>query len=145
MVLMPPTRCGWKKVIGAWGSDLTTERTPHESGLGFLLKPEAREFTGRKALLQRMETDDRWEMVLLEIRTDNVDPFYSHSIFHDGKPVGIITSAGYGHRTNKALGLGYLRTRDLRNGLSVKVLGKSCEAIVLNQPPFDPDNLRMKG
>ena len=134
-----------EKGYRAWGSDLTTERTPDESGLDHFIKIDGREFTGRKALMERMQSDDRWGMQLLEIDSDDVDPFYAHSVWHDDLPVGIVTSGAFGHRTGKALALAYLRKRDLREGLTVDIIGRRYDAKVLEKPPFDPDNRRLVG
>ncbi|WP_166418282.1 GcvT family protein [Cochlodiniinecator piscidefendens] len=133
-----------EKGYRAWGGDFTTERTPSESGAGFLVKPEGRDFTGKAALIKRMASEDRWEMVLLEVETDEVDPFYSHGVLHNDAVVGIVTSAAWGHRTGRALALAYLRKRGVREGLSVEILGKPYAAKVLDKPPFDPTNSRLK-
>jgi dimethylglycine dehydrogenase len=131
-----------EKGYRAWGMDLTTERSPLESGLGFLVKPEGRKFIGRDTLLKRPLP---WEMVLLEIDTDGeVEPFYSHSVMNNGRPVGVVTSGAYGHRTRRSLALAFLREPGLRDGLAVKMLGKEKNARVLNSPPYDPTNGRMK-
>ena len=134
-----------EKGYRAWGSDFTTERTPAETGAGFLIKPEGRSFTGKDALLARMASDERWEMVLMELKTQDVDPFYSHPVMHQSEAVGVVTSAAWGHRTGCALALAFLRTRGIRSDLSVEILGKPVAATVLDRPPFDPDNRRMKG
>ncbi len=133
-----------EKGYRGWGGDLTTERTPEEAGLGSLICAEGREFTGREALLERMQCPDRWEMVLLEVESGTLDPFYAHPVRHAGQPVGIITSGAHGHRTNRTLALAYLRRRGLRDGLSVDILGQSFAARVLDRPPFDPDNTRLR-
>ena len=133
-----------EKGYRAWGADFTTERTPAETGAGQLVRPEGREFAGRASLTRRMAAEDRWEMVLLAVDTDEVDPFYSHPLFHDGRPVGIVTSGGWGHRCGQALALAYLRQRGLRDGLTVEILGRTVPARVLDAPPFDPTNERMK-
>lgn len=133
-----------EKGYRGWGADLTTERTPAESGVGFLVRPDGHEFAGKEALLRRMADPARWEMVLLEVETDGFDPFYAHAVHHDGAPVGIVTSGAHGHRTGRTLALAYLRCRGLRDGLSVEILGRSCPAKVLDAPPFDPDNNRLK-
>ena len=89
-------------------------------------------------------------MVLLAVDTDEVDPFYSHPLFHDGRPVGIVTSGGWGHRCGQALALAYLLQASLdtttgeRDGLTVEILGRTVPARVLDAPPFDPTNERMK-
>ena len=133
-----------EKGYRAWGADLTTERTPAESGLGPVLNLAGRDFIGKQALLQRMNDDSRWDMVLLSIDTEEVDPFYSHTVHHAGKPVGIVTSAAWGHRTNQALALAYLREKNARTNLTVDILGRHYPATILEQPPFDPDSLRLR-
>ena len=63
---------------------------------------------------------------------------------HEGRPVGIVTSGAHGHRTGLTLALAYLRTRGLREGLTVDILGQRFDANVLDRPPFDPDNTRLR-
>lgn len=133
-----------EKGYRAWGGDLTTERTPEEAGLGPLIRTEGRDFTGRAALVERMASPDRWEMVLLEIDSGTRDPFYAHPVRHEGQPVGIVTSGAHGHRTGRTLALAYLRRRGLRDGLTVDILGQSFAAQVLDRPPFDPGNTRLR-
>ena len=133
-----------EKGYRAWGGDLTTERTPDEAGLGSLIRPEDRDFPGRDALLRRMDSPDRWEMVLLRLDSGTLDPFYAHTVRHEGRPVGIVTSGAHGHRTGLTLALAYLRTRGLHEGLTVDILGQRFDATVLDRPPFDPDNTRLR-
>ncbi|KIC17286.1 GcvT family protein [Leisingera sp. ANG-Vp] len=133
-----------EKGYRAWGADFTTERTPAETGAGFMIKMD-HEFTGKDALAQRMQADGRWEMVLLEIEARDVDPFYAHGVLQQERVVGMVTSAAHGHRTGKTLALAYLRDRAARDGLCVDLLGKRLPARVLTQPPFDPGNARLKG
>ena len=141
-----------EKGYRAWGADLTTERTPIEAGLGHLVRPEGREFTGREALLTRAESADAWRMVLLSMEPDDdADPFYTHTVRRDGQPVGIVTSGAPGHRTGTVLALAYLRpeaeagAHDAHGALEVSVLGRRCRARVLDSPPYDPANVRLRG
>ncbi|MEO0909575.1 MAG: glycine cleavage T C-terminal barrel domain-containing protein, partial [Pseudomonadota bacterium] len=73
-----------------------------------------------------------------------IDPFYAHTLWKDDRPVGIVTSGAYGHRTNKVLALAYLRDTSARDDLTVSILGQHRKATILLQPPFDPENIRMK-
>ena len=132
-----------EKGYRGWGADLTTERTPLESGLGYLVQPEAREFIGRGAMLAR-QTDAAWDMVLLEIEPGEVDPFYAHPVLQGAKEVGVVTSGAYGHRTGKVLALAYLRDRTARDGLSISILGQPRAARILSRPPYDPGNEKLK-
>ena len=131
-----------EKGYRGWGMDLTTERSPLESGLAFLVKPEGRDFIGRDAMLKRQPG---WDMVLLEIDTEGeVEPFYSHTVFAAGRPVGVVTSGGFGHRVRRSLALAFLRERNMREGLTVKLLGRERGARILDTPPYDPQNLKLK-
>ncbi|MEM7439994.1 MAG: FAD-dependent oxidoreductase [Pseudomonadota bacterium] len=118
-----------EKGYRAWGGDLTTERSLSEVGLSaFTSDP----------------TPASWEMVLLELDCTGAFPFYSHAVFHAGAPVGVVTSAAFGHRTGKWLALAYLREKGLREGLSVLVLQQEFAAHVLPQPPYDPNNDKLR-
>lgn len=131
-----------EKAYRAWGLDLTTERSPLESGLAHLVKTEGRDFLGRQAMLDRVQP---WDMVLLDIDTDGiVEPFYSHPVFAEGRPIGVVTSGAYGHRVQKSLALAFLREPRLRQGLTVKLLGRERPARILPQAPYDPLNSRLK-
>lgn len=134
-----------EKGYRAWGSDLTSERTPAESGMGAMIKTDGRAFRGKEKLMQRMQDSARWDMVLLEIETLGFDPFYAHPVLQGERVVGIVTSAAHGHRTGKTLALAYLRDPGARHGLGVEILGRVCGAQVLERPPYDPDNSRLKG
>ena len=99
-----------EKGYRAWGADLTTERTPLEAGLDRLVRTEGREFTGREALLARAASPSAWRMALLSVEPDgDADPFHTHTVWREGRAVGIVTSAAPGHRTGTVLALAYLR------------------------------------
>ena len=142
-----------EKGYRAWGVDLTTERTPIEAGLARLVRTEGREFTGRDALLARAGSADAWHMVLLSMEPDaDADPFYAHTVRKGGRSVGIVTSGAPGHRTGTVLALAYLRPEAAEadalgaNGeLEVSILGRRCRARVLDAPPYDPVNSRLRG
>ena len=132
-----------EKGYRSWGMDLTTERSPLETGLAFLVKPDGRHFVGRDAMLSRAPN---WDMVLLDIHTDGaVEPFYSHTVFAEGRPIGIVTSGTYGHRVKRSLALAFLREPEIRDGLTVKLLGRERPARILDKPPYDPHNARLRG
>ena len=165
--------------------DLGTERTPLECGLHQLVKTDNRQFKGREALLERADAADRWQMVMLEInatdRRNNqtsgtaaepgeefIDPFYAHPVLHRDKPIGIVTSADFGHRTGKTVALALIRDRDILENvlagksevksnaeglgvegsgaeeLGIEVLGQRFSCNVIEQAVYDPDNSRLR-
>jgi dimethylglycine dehydrogenase len=129
-----------EKGYRAWGSDLTTERSPMEAGLSAFVRRDA-DFTGCAAMTKR---EAPWQMVLLELETDEVDPFYAHTVWRSDQPVGIVTSGAFGHRTGKTLALAYLRDPNARDQLHVSLLGRNRVAKILPHPPYDPDNVRLR-
>ena len=141
-----------EKGYRAWGSDLTTERDLVETGLSVFCKTEGRDFLGRSALEDRLQQSGRWQMKLLSIESDQQDPFYAHSLYVGDEPVGVVTSGGYGHRSQKTLALAYLSDSekaikaDAGEGspLEIRILNKRYQATILDEVPFDPKNARLK-
>jgi dimethylglycine dehydrogenase len=118
-----------EKGYRAWGTDLTTERTPLEAGLGHLVRTEGREFIGRAALLERARAEDHWSMELIELDAPEFDPFYMHTVFRQEQVVGMVTSGSYGHRLQKSIALAYFRTPIAgHDELEVEILGRRVSA-----------------
>lgn len=87
-----------------------------------------------------------WTMALLEI-DDDVErlPFYAHAVMQAGRPVGIVTSGAYGFRTGKTIALAYLKPGVMADNITVSILGKELVARELQEAPYDPGNLRLRG
>ncbi|MGI9310919.1 MAG: GcvT family protein [bacterium] len=136
-----------EKGYRAWGSELTTERTPLEAGMDAFVKTGngfRRGFCGERAMLRRQSEPGHWRMHLLELDVTDVDPFYSHAVMQRDKAIGLVTSGSFGHRVNKALALAYFSQPPAGEGLFVSLLGKAVPAKVLEAIPYDPANRRCK-
>ncbi len=72
-----------EKGFAAWGAEFSTERTPAETGMAALIKPD-HDFIGREALLRRMQDPQRWEMVLLELAPGEAEPYHGHGLWRGG-------------------------------------------------------------
>ncbi len=132
-----------EKGYRGWGSDLSTERTPAESGLGGFVQETGRAFIGRDAMLER-DQKSTWSSQLLRIEASGIDPFYGHPVLRGDTVIGIVTSGGFGHRTGQQLALCLLRDPVDGATLSIEILGHRYKAIPLAHPPFDPQNTRLK-
>ena len=64
----------------------------------------------------------------------------------DGTPVGQVTSGAYGYFIEKSLALGTIKAGSANPGdkVSVAVLGRPHDAILLERPLFDPDGNRLR-
>ncbi len=139
-----------EKGYRGWGSDLTTERDLMETGLGMFVKSDGRKVNGMPQLQERLNSPDRWTMVLLSVESDDQDPFYAHTLYSGDDAVGVVTSGAYGHRTGHVLALAYLRDVDQalkahdQGRLELQMLNKRYLVKILPKIPFDPDNERLK-
>ena len=133
-----------EKCYPAWGSELTTECTPDEAGLGALVKPGGGRFRGEAALLRRRSEPGGSRLRLLALADAELAPFYAHAVLSGDQPVGLVTSAAFGHRAGKTLAFAWLREPLPAAGLLVSVLGKPVAAEALDTIPFDAGNRRCK-
>ena len=135
-----------EKGYGSWGREYSPEWWPQESGLAGLIKMD-KDFLNRDAYAALAEAPPRERLVVLEVRANGADASGGEPIFApDGEPVGQVTSGAFGHGVGRSLALGYVRAERARGGerLDVAVLGRPHEAVILAEPPFDPEGARLR-
>jgi dimethylglycine dehydrogenase len=69
------------------------------------------------------------------------------TVWHGGKIVGETLSGGYGHRVDKSIALGMLRSDMAQGGteIEVEIYGDRFKAVVQPDGPlFDPNNERLR-
>jgi len=136
-----------EKGYAAWSTELTSERSPEESGGAQFVNTDNRNFVGRDELINR-RSDGAWRTVLVEIDIDQTDadgvqPFYAHPVFQGDQVVGVVASAAYGYRCEKYLAFALLKEHKITDNLSVEILGIKYKAQVLNAVPYDADNTNL--
>jgi 4-methylaminobutanoate oxidase (formaldehyde-forming) len=143
-----------EKAYRAWGHDVGPEDTPLEAGLGFAVrfaKPVA--FVGREALLAQRETGVERRLVVLTLEDPEALPLGDEPILHDGRIVGQVTSAAFGHSLGRAIALGYVRLPErvaveemiAADGLELNIAGRRFAAGASLQAPWDPKGRRLRG
>ena len=135
-----------EKGYGSWGRDYSPEYWPHESGLGRLVKP-AKDFLNKPAWEAIAERPPRETLELLEIDATTADASGGEPVFDArGRPIGQVSSGGYGYAVGKSLALAYLKAGAAAPGETVEVaiLGRPHAARVLAEPPFDPAGARLR-
>ena len=132
------------------GAEMTNEISTVEAGLGRFVNMNKGDFVGRDAL-ERIEREGVTQrLVYLEVDASNADclggePVYSGGA--DGKVIGVTTSGGFGHRTQKSLAFAYLAPDfcDVGTEIEIDILEERRPATVLDTlPVFDPDNDRLR-
>ena len=121
------------------GNELTPEIGLVEAGMLRFFKPENRQFTGREATLDRIAGGPSTRLVCLAVdAVDAVDAdcHGGGSVLCDGRPVGMVSSGGYGHRTSRSYAFAFVEPRLARPGtaLEVVILEQARAATVPNGP-----------
>ena len=79
---------------------------------------------------------------LLGFRVDatDADAIGDEPIWHDGKPVGWVTSGAFGHRVGASLALGYVPAAlaAAMSGFEIEIIGERHRATRLAGAAFDP-------
>eukprot|EP01136_Pigoraptor_vietnamica_P037311 Opistho-1_new@105106 len=148
-----------EKAYRAWGAELSPDYTPLEAGLGFAVdmnKPGG--FIGKEALLQQKKEGVRRRLVNFVIKDPEAHPWGDEAIIRDGRVVGFVSSAAYGHTLGRAVCMGYVTDKAadgtpgivtpdyIKSGkFEIEIAGKRYASAASLRPPFDPENLRVKG
>lgn len=127
--------------------ELTNEVTlPEADVMRFVKVDKDGGFRGLEKTLESVAKAEKgglpWVCVQLEVQCDDREPHSSETIFHNGEPVGQVSSGGRGFYTGKALAFAYVKPSAAKPGtaLEVMVLGDRFPATVLAEPVFDPAN-----
>ncbi|SPJ31163.1 FAD-dependent oxidoreductase [Falsiruegeria mediterranea] len=121
--------------------ELTTDIGMFDVGLDRFFRSEGRDFIGKEAALAAKDHVG-WELLYCEVHSDHIDVHGGEAVLLDGAPVGLTTSGGYGYTVRKSLAFVFVRKGTPRSGLSVLLLNQEYPLTVLDEPAFDPDNLR---
>jgi len=129
------------------GTELSIEYAAYESGLHRFVHPNKGDFIGRDALVRWREQGFANQFVTMEVHeVTDADPLGNNPIYKNGTLVGRATGGNYGFRLGRSLALGMVRPEhaELGTELSMDVLGKRHPVTVIEESPYDPENLRLR-
>ncbi len=134
-----------EKAYRLWGVDMSADWTPLEAGLERFVAFDKGEFVGRDALLRQREEGVARTLACLTVETDDADPHGNEPVRADGTPIGYVSAGGYGHVVEQSIALAYLPVAhaEPETRLTVDILGEPRPAVVVPQPIYDPENLRL--
>jgi dimethylglycine dehydrogenase len=125
-------------------SELTNEVTLLEADVMRFVKLDKGDFIGRDKTLASQDGTLPWLCVYLDVDCADADPLGGETVFRDGRPVGQVSSGGYGHHIKKSLAFAYVNPESAAPGteLEVAVLDERRPARVLGEPVYDPRSER---
>ena len=129
-----------------WSTDVTSEHTPYEAGLGFCVKLDKGEFQGREALLRQRAEGVGRKLCCLVVADGTAVAVGNEPVIHEGKVIAQVTSGGYGFTVQESIAYAYLpaglATRETR--VAIELDGREVPATVAREPRYDPANSRIK-
>jgi 4-methylaminobutanoate oxidase (formaldehyde-forming) len=136
-----------------YGHDIDNTDSVLEAGLGFAVDlKKAGGFLGKEAVLaQKAAGPLRKRLVQVLLRDPGPLLFHAEPVWRDGKALGYVRAASYGHTLGGAVGLAMIEAdvpidqKFLDEGRwEVEVAGARVPAIASLRPLYDPGNLRIK-
>ncbi|MFF5480359.1 FAD-dependent oxidoreductase [Streptomyces sp. NPDC012935] len=135
-----------EKGYRSFGTDMTYEHDPYEAGVGFAVKPDKDDFIG-KAALERRRTEARRKLTCLTIDDPQSVVMGKEPVYDGERAVGYVTSAAYGYTIGKGIAYAWLPTELAAPGTALHIgyFDKRVEAVVAEEPLFDPSMSRLRG
>ena len=136
-----------EKGYRAWGSDLNTEHTPYDAGLGWAVKLDKGDFLGRAALVAARKRGQTRRLCILTSSAADAMAMGSEPVLDlNGNKIGYVTSAEYGYSVGKLVMMAYLPIDYAKPGqeLQIMYLDRSFRVFVDKDPLFDTAMARLK-
>jgi dimethylglycine dehydrogenase len=136
-----------EKGFGSWAREYRPLYSPVEAALGRFVAWDKPDFIGRSAAHDERGSGGHLRLCAFQVDAGDADAIGDEPIWHDGKPLGWVTSGGYGHFVGTSLALGYVprEVADAIDGFEIEIIGERRRAKRLAAPLFDPTGARMRG
>jgi aminomethyltransferase len=112
--------------MALYGHEIHASISPLEADLGWIVKLDKGDFTGRDALMKQKQTGVKRKLVGFEMRGRGIGRD-GYEVYIDGSPAGWVTSGSPSPTLNKNIGLCYLPVEHAQPGRKIEI-------IIRNQP-----------
>ena len=129
-----------------WGADIHTEYNPYEAGLGWAVRLEKGDFTGREALLEIRKKGIARKLCCLTLDDPDAVVMGKEPILIGSHVLGYVTSANHGYTVGEFIAYGYVPLAYAKPGTSVEIeyFGNCHRATVSHEPLYDPRGEKLK-
>jgi aminomethyltransferase len=119
-----------------YGNDIDQTTNPLEAGLGWIVKLDKGDFTGKQPIMELKQQGVKRKLVAFEL-VDKAFPRQHYEIQKNGRKIGEVTSGTFSPSLDKGIGLGYVPVEysGIGTELDVIIRGKQNRAVVI-KPPF---------
>ncbi len=125
-----------------WGSDLTPDHSPKESGVTWAMDM-TKDFRGKKAAI---EADVNQKVVTLRFDDPLAVVYGWEPVYQGDRVIGRVAGGAYGYSVGAFIAHAFLDAQVTDVGLAVEVeqTGRRLAAHVVQGPLFDPSSIRLK-
>ena len=134
-----------EKGYRVWGSDIGPEVDPFQAGLGFCVKLDKGEFTGRAALLKKRDAPAHTRLACLVLEEPHSVALGSEPVRVGGEIVGRVTSGGYGYAVGHSIAYAFVPAGvTAGTPVEVEIFGTWVPGRVSEEPLYDPKGARIR-
>lgn len=125
-----------EKKYSLYGQEITDKTNPYEAGLGWVVKPQDKDFLGRGPMVSEKEAGLKQKLVGLEVLGRGIARQGYKVFSFDNKEVGEVTSGTLSPSLNKAVAIAYVQSEAAKVGTNifVQIRDKMVEAKVVATP-----------
>ena len=119
-----------------YGHELGDDTNPFAAGLGWVIKPDQKDFVGKERMLAGKAAAMREKLIGFKM-VDRGIPRHGYRVLNDaGEPIGRVTSGTVSPSLNENIGVGYVNKDYAEVGriLFIEIRGKSVRATVVPTP-----------
>jgi aminomethyltransferase len=126
-----------------YGNELSTETTPLEAGLRWVVKLKKGDFVGRDALIAQKEAGLTRTLVGFEVAGKRL-PRHGYPIVDGGREVGFVTSGGFCPSLEKGMGIGLVPPEMSAIGteLTIDARGRPIAARIVDRPFYKSGSVK---
>jgi glycine cleavage system aminomethyltransferase T/glycine/D-amino acid oxidase-like deaminating enzyme len=129
-----------------WGTDVTTEHHPYQSGLGFSVAKDKEGYVGFEALAALKEQPAEKVLRCLTVDDGSSIVLGKEPVYVGGVAAGYVTSAAYGYSIRKPIAYAWLPAAVSEgDAVEIEYFGRRVPATVSAEPLFDPGMERLRG
>jgi 4-methylaminobutanoate oxidase (formaldehyde-forming) len=135
-----------EKGYRVWGADITPDETPFEAGLGFAVKFDKGDFSGREALVAAQDEPLERKLACLVLEEPRAVALGSEPVRMDGEVLGRVTSGGFGYSVERSIAYAYVPAGSAEPGrpVEVEIFGEWVTGEVAEEPLWDPAGERIR-
>jgi aminomethyltransferase len=125
-----------------YGQELTDDTNAYAAGLGWVVKPTAKDFLGRGPLLSAKENGLKQKLVGFQLVDKGIPRAGYRILDRAGQPVGQVTSGTLSPSLDRSIGIGYVNQALAAVGseIWVDIRGRAVKSTVVETPFWKREN-----